>query len=80
MQEYDGTPSVVQGRELWMALSAPAVGHPEDRHDVARLRLLATDGAAWSDLGPVFADGASPGSREWSGCAVRHRDGTVSVY
>lgn len=80
VQEDDGTPSVVQGRELWMALSAPAVGHPEDRHDVARLRLLARDGADWSDLGPVFADGASPGSREWSGCAVRHRDGTVSVF
>jgi levansucrase len=80
VQDQDGSPSVVQGRELWMALSAPALGHPEDRHDVARLRLLALTAGAWSDLGHVFADGSSPGSREWSGSAVRHRDGTVSVY
>jgi levansucrase len=80
VQEPDGTPSVIQGLELWMALSAPAVGHPEHRHDVARLRLLAKDGSAWSDLGPVFDAGASAGSREWSGSAVRHRDGSISVY
>lgn len=80
VQELNGAPWVVEGRELWMALSAPAVGHPESRHDVARLRLLARSGTAWSDLGPVFGEGASPGSREWSGSAVRHRDGAVSVY
>lgn len=80
VQEPHGAPWVSEGRELWMALSAPAVGHPEGRHDVARLRLLARSGMAWSDLGPVFGEGASPGSREWSGSAVRHRDDTVSVY
>jgi levansucrase len=80
VQEVDGSPSVVCGEELWMALSAPAVGHPEERHDRARLRLLARAGDAWSDLGPVFDDGGSPGSREWSGSAVRRSDGSVSVY
>jgi levansucrase len=80
VQEADGSPSVVRGAELWMALSAPAIGHPEERHDRARLRLLARAGDAWSDLGPVFDDGASPGSREWSGSAVRRSDGSVSVY
>jgi levansucrase len=44
VQEQDGAPAAVLGRELWMALSAPAEGHPEDRHDLARLRLLARDG------------------------------------
>lgn len=80
VQELNGAPWVIEGRELWMALSAPAIGHPEGRHDVARLRLLARSGTAWSDLGPVFGERASPGSREWSGSAVRHRDGTMSVY
>ena len=80
VQEADGSPSAVCGQELWMALSAPAVGHPEARHDVARLRLLARGGDEWDDLGDVFGDDASPGSREWSGSAVRRADGSVSIY
>jgi levansucrase len=80
VQEMDGSPSVVRGRELWMALSAPAVGHPEGRHDVARLRLLANGANGWDDLGPAFGNGATPGSREWSGSAVHRPDGSVSVY
>lgn len=80
IQEEDGSPSVIGGRELWMALSAPALGHPEERHDRARIRLLGKSGDAWEDLGNAFADGASPGSREWSGSAVRRPDGTVSVF
>lgn len=80
VQEPDGSPSVVCGGELWMALSAPAIGHPDERHDIARLRLLGAAGDEWSDLGPVFGEGASPGSREWSGSAVRRPDGSVSVY
>jgi levansucrase len=80
VQEPDGAPTVLNGQELWMALSAPATGHPDERHDVARIRLLAAGSAGWSDLGHVFADGASLGSREWSGSAVRRPDGTVSVF
>jgi levansucrase len=80
IQEEDGATSVIGGHELWMALSAPALGHPEERHDQARIRLLGKNGDEWKDLGNAFADGASPGSREWSGSAVRRPDGTVSVY
>ncbi|SPL99188.1 Levansucrase [[Actinomadura] parvosata subsp. kistnae] len=80
VQEEDGSTSVSGGHELWMALSAPALGHPEERHDRARIRLLGRNGDTWQDLGNAFADGASPGSREWSGSAVRRPDGTVSVY
>jgi levansucrase len=80
VQDEDGSPSAVVGHELWMALAAPALGHPERRHDLARLRLLATGGDGWTDLGQVFVDGTSPGSREWSGSAVRRPDGTVSVF
>jgi levansucrase len=80
IQEEDGSTSVAAGRELWMALSAPALGHPEERHDRARIRLLGKKGAAWEDLGNAFPDGVSPGSREWSGSAIRRPGGTVSVY
>ncbi|WP_281283269.1 glycoside hydrolase family 68 protein [Kutzneria buriramensis] len=80
VQEEDGSTAVVDGAELWMALTAPAVGHPEQRHDRARIRLLARTADRWRDLGDVFPDGASPGSREWSGSAVRRLDGTVSVF
>ncbi|MFB9615770.1 glycoside hydrolase family 68 protein [Kutzneria kofuensis] len=80
VQEEDGSTTVVHGAELWMALAAPAVGHPEERHDRARIRLLARTGERWRDLGDVFADGTSPGSREWSGSAVRRPDGTVSIF
>ncbi|MEV4804307.1 glycoside hydrolase family 68 protein [Nonomuraea sp. NPDC049421] len=80
IQEENGATSVLEGRELWMALSAPALGHPESRHDQARIRLLGKIREQWEDLGDAFADGASPGSREWSGSAVRRPDGTVSVF
>lgn len=80
VQEADGSPAVIHGTELWMALCAPAAGHPEDRHDHARIRLLARPGGRWEDLGYVFDDGTSPGSREWSGSAVRRPDGTISIF
>lgn len=80
VQELDGSVTVVSGRELWMALSAPATGHPEQRHDHSRIRLFAKTGDNWRSLGLVFADGTSLGSREWSGCAVRRPDGTVSIF
>jgi levansucrase len=80
VQEEDGSTVVVLGAELWMALSAPAIGHPEERHDRARIRLLARTADQWRDLGDAFGDGASLGSREWSGSAIRRADGTVSVF
>ncbi|GIH28380.1 glycoside hydrolase 68 family protein [Acrocarpospora phusangensis] len=80
IQEEDGSTSVILGDEVWMGLTAPAVGHPEERHDVARIRLMAKTGTGWRDLGNVFADGVSPGSREWSGSAIRRQDGTILVF
>ncbi|TDC70680.1 glycoside hydrolase family 68 protein [Streptomyces hainanensis] len=80
VRREDGTTATVREGELWMALSAPAVGHPEHRHDIARLHLLARADDRWTDLGHVFPDDASPGSREWSGSALLRSDGTVSVF
>lgn len=78
VQEEDGSTTVVDGAELWMALSAPATGHPEDRHDHARIRLLARTADQWHDRGDVFE--TSLGSREWSGSAIHRPDGTVSIF
>lgn len=66
----DGQLAQVCGHEVWVGLSAPAVGHPGVRHDGARLRALRREPHGWTDLGPLFPDGASPGSREWAGCTV----------
>lgn len=78
----DGAIADVADGQLWMALSAPAVDHPGARHDRARVALLRRDARGrWTHLGPVFPDGASPGSREWAGSAVLDPDrGTVTVH
>jgi levansucrase len=65
-----GGPATIDGAGVWLALSAPAVGDPRHRHDIARLRLIAQTAEGWRDLGPLFPDGASLGSREWAGSAV----------
>ncbi len=70
IQNLDGTIADFDGRQLWMALSAP---YDEDmglRHHRARIRLLETDGRRWRDRGDLLPDGFSPGSREWAGSAI----------
>jgi levansucrase len=67
VRDPDGSIANVGGREVWAGLSAPAVGHPGARHDMARIRLVMRQEDGWADLGPLFPDGASPGSREWAG-------------
>ena len=78
--EIDGTPVSAGGGELWMALSAPAVGDPGGRHDIARIRMFVRHPDGCIDLGPVFPAGASLGSREWAGCAIADRAaGSITV-
>lgn len=71
VQELDGSVARICGGALWMALSAPADGEPIERHVQARIRLLFDGSDGWHDLGNALPDGLSPGSREWSGSAVR---------
>jgi levansucrase len=68
--DADGHLADVHGQQWWIVLSAPRDLHPEARHDHARMRLLRRSSDAWHDLGELFPDCASPGSREWSGTAV----------
>ena len=52
---------------LWVMLSAPRLPDPDERHNMARMRLLLKSEAGWQDCGNLLPDGFSPGSREWSG-------------
>lgn len=70
----DGDVASIGGHEHWIALSAPAVGSPGARHDHARLRLTRQEGDTWINLGPLFPDEVSLGSREWAGSAVYQPD------
>lgn len=72
VQERDGSIAVIAGSEWWFILSAPRLPDPDDRHKVARIRLVERHAGGWRDHGNAFADGFTPGSREWAGCAVRH--------
>lgn len=76
-----GAVADVCGGEVWVGLSAPATGHPGERHDQARLRMMRRQGDGWVDLGPLFPDGASAGSREWAGSTVLDpATGVLSAY
>lgn len=67
VQLDDGTLAPVAGGDLWVMLAAPRTDDPDDRHRLARMRLLFRDSRGWHDCGPLLPDGFSPGSREWSG-------------
>ncbi|OYY71869.1 glycoside hydrolase family 68 protein [Sphingomonas sp. 28-63-12] len=66
----DGALATIAGGLLVMALVAPRMPDPEDRHAVARIWLLHRTDSGWRDLGPLFPDDDAPGSRQWSGSAV----------
>lgn len=81
VQAEDGSQALIAGGTLFILLSAPALLDPDARHGMARLRLMHRVGDAWRDLGLLFADGFSPGSREWSGSAILSPDhGHITLY
>ncbi len=80
VQQADGSVALVADGALFMLLSAPSRGDPDNRHAAARIRLMHRGGTSqpgtswratgWRDLGPVLPEGFTPGSREWSGSAI----------
>ena len=68
--ERDGRVATIGGGTLLMMLSAPILPDPEARHAVARIRLVHQTSNGVRDLGNLFPDDYSPGSREWSGSAI----------
>ena len=70
VQDAAGQRTLIAGRELWMALTAPDRGDPALRHFEAKIHLIERTGGAWADLGPVLPDLAVPYEREWAGSAL----------
>lgn len=75
----NGAVADVFGGTLYFFLSAPILPDPESRHAVARLRLVYQLDGQWHDLGYVFPESFSPGSREWAGSCIIKGD-RVTVY
>lgn len=81
VQQRDGHTATIAGGTLQMLLGAPATGDPEARHALARIRLMFERRGQWFDLGNLFPDGFSPGSREWSGSAILDDDQrSITLY
>lgn len=81
VQTTDGAQADIAGGTLFIILSAPRQLDPDARHGYARLRLMHRRGEEWRDLGLLFPDAFSPGSREWSGSAILSDDGrSVTLY
>ncbi len=80
VQHEDGRVAEIAGGMLMMLLSAPAAQSPDDRHAVARIRLMHWSPNGWRDLGDLFPEGHTPGSREWAGSAIISADGGLSVH
>jgi levansucrase len=81
MRAPDGTLAAPCDAQVWAGLSAPAVGDPGERHDAARIRLIQRDGDGWRDIGLLFPEGSSAGSREWAGCLLFEPDtGQATAY
>lgn len=70
IQERDGRTAEIAGGSLQMLLSAPALPDPDQRHAIARIRLMHQTSFEWRDLGNLLPDNFAPGSREWSGSAI----------
>lgn len=69
VQEADGRVARIGNGTLYVFLAAPA-GDPDERHARAALRFIHHGAGGWRDLGPLFAAGFAPGSRQWSGSTV----------
>lgn len=81
VEDPDGGLPRFDGASLWMVLTAPAGPDPDERHAIARIHLLSEKDGTWTLHGPVFPDGFTPGSREWSGSAVLDTDsGKLTAY
>jgi levansucrase len=80
IQRADGSTVIVAGRTYWFFLATPRFDDPDARHDAARIRLTSHGVDGWRDHGWTFAEGFTPGSREWSGSAVLDDDGVTLTH
>ena len=77
----DGSIADVCGHVVWVALAAPAIGDPGQRHDIAEHRAFrANDDGSFTDLGPLFGEGDALGTRQWAGSTVLDGDRLTAFY
>ncbi|OBV11751.1 glycoside hydrolase family 68 protein [Erythrobacter dokdonensis] len=79
VQDTAGARVAMEGRELWMALTAPDRADPSLRHFEAKIHLLEHKDADWIDLGPVLPEAPVPYEREWAGSALL-ADGVLTLF
>ena len=70
----------IDGKSLWIFLSAPKEMMGDERHNHNRFSLATFDGMRWEDCGLLMPDGFSSGSREWAGTAHLDKDNKLSLY
>ncbi len=70
VQTIDGKNADFDGWTVWLILSAPVHLNPDDRHNIARIRIMTEKAGEWRDCGNLFPEGHCPGSREWAGSAL----------
>ncbi len=81
LRNRDGSIAEIDGYRVIFSLTAPAALLPGKRHDVATIRYFySPDGRNWTCGGPVFADGAAFGSRQWAGSALYDDDRLFLFY
>ncbi len=79
IQSVTGHVQPIDGRELWMVLTAPDAGEPLQRHFHAKIKLLERRGQHWLDLGYVLPSFAVDYDREWAGTALFDGD-RISLF
>lgn len=80
LQDAGGHRTLLAGRELWMALTAPDRGDPALRHFEAKIHWLERVGEGWRDLGPVLPALDVPYEREWAGSALLVDDAVTLFF
>jgi len=81
LQNADGSTALFDGWSVWFVLSAPVLPDPEERHHIARIRLVTQREGLWQDCGNALPDGLNPGSREWAGSALWYADsGHITLF
>ena len=79
VQDAAGHRTMLAGREMWMALTAPDRGDPALRHFEAKIHWVEHRAGAWHDLGPVLPAFDVPYEREWAGSALLD-DGVLTLF
>ena len=79
LQDAAGRRTLIAGRELWMALTAPDRGDPALRHFEAKIHWLERRDGGWVDHGAVLPAMPVPYEREWAGTALLD-DGVVTLF